>query len=106
MLNKRRHENVYTYIYITSHIYILHTHKNTQQVRMKPELDSMIVGRVCGGQLVNVINEASVRKGDGTMVRRLEINEPKAGWVSAQNFIQKGHEKDAESKEGGGGGGD
>jgi hypothetical protein len=53
------------------------------------------------------INEASVRKGgDGTMVRRLEINKPKVGWVSAQNFIQKGHEKGAESKEGGGGGGD
>jgi hypothetical protein len=46
------------------------------------------VGKVVGGQVVNVIGEATVAKPGGGEVRRLQINEPKPGWITAANFEQ------------------
>ena len=59
------------------------------KVRMEPSLDSMVVGKILGGQKMNVIGEEDYKKLDGTVVRRLNINTPKAGWVTAQNFEQE-----------------
>jgi hypothetical protein len=63
------------------------------KLRFKPELDSMEVGKILGGQKVNVIGEATVKKADGSEVRRLNINIPKAGWVTAANFEQAGQKQ-------------
>jgi len=57
-------------------------------VRKDAAMDSMKVGKVLGGQKVNVIGQAEVKKSDGTMITRLNINVPKAGWISAANFEQ------------------
>ena len=76
-------------------------HKSDEnKLRFKAELDSMVVGKILGGQKVNVIGEATVKKADGSEVRRLSINTPKAGWVTAANFDQAGQKKTDGEEEG------
>ena len=75
-------------------------HKSEEnKLRFKAELDSMVVGKTLGGQKVNVIGEATVKKPDGSEVRRLNINTPKAGWVTAANFDQAGQKKKGDEEE-------
>ncbi len=58
------------------------------RIRFTAALDSIEVGNVPGGQIVHCIAEATIQKPDGSEVRRLEINAPKAGWITAANFEQ------------------
>mmetsp|Transcript_629 Transcript_629/g.791 ORF Transcript_629/g.791 Transcript_629/m.791 type:complete len:816 (-) Transcript_629:188-2635(-) len=66
--------------------------KIENKVRMKAELDSAIAGKVMSAQIVNVIGETTIMKSDGMPCRRLQINQPKAGWITAHNFEQVGKE--------------
>ena len=62
--------------------------REENKVRMGPGLDTRQVGLVYGGTVVSVIGEETIKKKDGSTVRRLNISSPKAGWVSAGNFTQ------------------
>jgi len=58
------------------------------KVRAGLELGSKEVGKVVGGQEVQVAEEATAEKSDGSAMQRLRITAPKVGWITAQNFEQ------------------